>query len=199
MLTFDIISKFEHQIANYFGASYCIAVDCCTHAIELCLRLKQPNNVITIPKQTYISIPFTLIKLGLKWQWHDIFWKNYYYLTNTNIVDAAVTWKKNSYIPNTLMCISFQHKKHLCIGKGGAILTDNVEDYKQLKLMSYDGRQLNNVPWYNQNISTIGYHYYMTPELALRGIEIFEKVKDIPPKLWTYKDYPDLTKMSVFK
>ena len=34
------------------------------------------------------------------------------------------------------------------------------------------------VPWGEQDISMIGYHYYMTPETAKRGLEVFEEVKD---------------------
>ena len=37
-MSFDIINKFESKVAKYFGAKYGIAVDCCTHGIELCLR-----------------------------------------------------------------------------------------------------------------------------------------------------------------
>ena len=44
---------------------------------------------------------------------------------NTNIIDAAVYWKENCYIPNSFMCLSFQFQKHLNIGKGGMILTDD--------------------------------------------------------------------------
>ena len=50
----------------------------------------------------------------------------------------------------------------------------------------------------NQNISSIGYHYYMTPENAEIGISIYNNKFDMTPKLWTYKDYPDLSKMNVF-
>ena len=32
------VENFEKTIADYFNAPYAIATDCCTHAIELCLR-----------------------------------------------------------------------------------------------------------------------------------------------------------------
>ena len=38
------------------------------------------------------------------------------------------------------MCLSFQYQKHLSLGRGGMILTDNFDDKKILKEMSYDGR-----------------------------------------------------------
>ncbi|SVB80901.1 uncharacterized protein METZ01_LOCUS233755, partial [marine metagenome] len=46
-------------------------------------------------------------KLGIDWDWKEEDWVNYYYLGGTNIIDAAVLWKENSYIPDTFMCLSF--------------------------------------------------------------------------------------------
>ena len=193
---FQNIFEFENKIAEFFGSPYAVATDCCTHAIELCLRYKKCNNV-SIPEHTYISIPFTAIKLNLQWTWKTENWKNYYYIGNTNIIDAAVLWERDSYIPNTFMCLSFQHKKHLSLGRGGAILLQNKEDYDILKKMSYDGRS-GDLPWTKQNIDTIGYHYYMTPETAILGIEKFEIIKNISPKIWNHLEYPHLPSMSIF-
>ena len=54
-------------------------------------------------------------------------------------------------------------------------------------------------PWSEQDITTIGYHYYMTPETAILGSHRFEEVKDKPAKIWSYLNYPHLPSMSVFK
>lgn len=194
---FETIEKFEDTISHYFGAKYGVAVDCCTHALELCLRYKNIKKT-SCPNKTYISVPFTLIKLGIDWQFHQESWRDFYFLKGTEIIDAAVLWSENSYIPYTFMCISFQYKKHLNLGRGGMILTDNVEAHRTLKKMSYDGR-LPNIPWAEQNIDTVGYHYYMTPETAELGLEKFKMVKNRKPKNWSHEDYPDLTQMKVFK
>ena len=45
---FNIVDNFEKTIADYFGAPYAVSTDCCTHAIELCLRYKN------IKKATHI-------------------------------------------------------------------------------------------------------------------------------------------------
>lgn len=191
------LNKFELLIAEYFGSKYAVSTDCCTHAIELCLRLKEYNNV-TCPNHTYLSVPMTFNKLGLTWKFNRMNWEDYYYIGNTNIIDAAVLWKQNSYIPDTLMCLSFQFKKHLSLGRGGIILLDNEKDYVDLKAMVYDGRE-RDIPWADQNISKIGYHYYMTPEIAEEGIKKFNIVKNITPKKWNYLNYPNLQNMKVFK
>jgi hypothetical protein len=73
----------------------------------------------------------------------------------------------------------------------------NKEDYNILKKMSYDGRSLNQ-PWMEQDIYTIGYHYYMTPETALFGLEKLHDATESVPKYWNYLNYPNLKKMKVF-
>jgi dTDP-4-amino-4,6-dideoxygalactose transaminase len=190
------IEEFEKLISTYFNSPYGIAVDCCTHAIELCLRYTKSKSV-TSPKHTYLSIPMTYEKLGLDWKFVDDNWTEYYHIQGTNIIDAATLWKANSYVTNTFMCISFQFKKHLKLGRGGMILTDNKDAVEVLSKMRYDGRT-NNLPWAEQDIDTLGYHYYMTPETAELGIKKFYEVKDMPAKVWSYQDYPDISKMSVF-
>jgi len=196
-MSFDLVEQFENKLAEFYGSKYAVAVDCCTHALELCLRYKEVKNY-TVPKRTYISVPFLATKLGINFEWKDEIWSDYYFLGGTNIVDAAVLWKKNSYIPGTLTCVSFQFKKHLSLGRGGVILTDDKNSAEILKKMSYDGR-IPNVPWREQNISTIGYHYYMTPETAKMGLEKLPEAILKQPKKWVITDWPDLSKMEVFK
>lgn len=190
------VENFENIIKYYYNAEYAVAVDCCTHAIELCLRLLKPYTV-NCPTHTYLSVPMTFEKIGLKWSFFHQHWHDYYYIGNTNIIDASVFWKPNSYIPHTFMCLSFQYKKHLSLGRGGMILTDDKEAATILKKMSYDGRSPN-VPWAEQDIDMLGYHYYMTPETAQLGISKFDEAVKKQPKQWSFKDYPDISKMRVF-
>lgn len=194
-MSFNKITEFENKVAKFFGSPYAVAVDCCTHGVELCLRYKNTRK-ITVPKRTYISIPFLANKLNIDLEWKDEIWTNYYYITDS-IIDAAVLWRKNSYIPNTFMNISFQFKKHLALGRGGVILTDNKNASMELKKMSYDGRHPD-IPWREQNINTVGYHYYMTPETAELGLKKLDKAIDTLPKQWVVEDWPDLTQMDVF-
>jgi hypothetical protein len=195
-IDFKVVEDFENQLAAFFNAPYAIAVDGCTHAIELCLRYTGATK-ITVPKHTYLSIPFLSNKLNIDMEWKDEDWSNYYYLTE-NVIDAAVLWKRDSYVPNTFMNISFQFKKHLKLGRGGVILCDNEEAAIELKKMSYDGR-LPSIPWRNQDIETVGYHYYMTPETAQLGIDLLPEAIVTEPVKWVLNDWPDLTKLTVFK
>jgi len=195
-VNFEAVKLFEEEIAKFFGAPYAIAVDCCTHGVELSLRYTKAKSIV-VPKRTYLSIPFLAEKLNIGLTWKDENWVDYYYLTD-NVIDSAVLWKKNSYIPNTFMSVSFQFQKHLNLGRGGVILIDNKEAAIELKKMSYDGR-LPNIPWREQNISSIGYHYYMTPETAEIGLEKLDDAINRIPKQWVVSDWPDLTQMDIFK
>lgn len=193
----NLVEEFEKHVAEFYNSPYAVATDCCTHAIELCLRLIKPKTVTT-PKHTYLSVPMTFEKLQLEWNWHDTHWNDYYHIGNTNIIDAAVYWKRDGYQKGHFNCLSFQFKKHLNLGRGGMILTDDKEAAILLKKMSYDGR-LPDVPWAEQNVDMLGYHYYMTPETAQLGMQRLEEVKHKEAKQWSYLDYPDLSKMKVFE
>jgi dTDP-4-amino-4,6-dideoxygalactose transaminase len=196
IVNLNTVTEFENKIAEFFNAPYAIAVDSCTHGVELCLRYTNADS-ISVPKNTYLSIPFLSHKLNIELEWRNEDWKDYYYLTDS-VIDAAVLWKKNSYVPKTFMSLSFQYQKHLSLGRGGVILTDNYEAALQLKKMSYDGR-LPSIPWREQNIDTIGYHYYMTPETANLGLEKLENAINTEPRKWVTNDWPDLTQMDIFK
>jgi hypothetical protein len=39
----------------------------------------------------------------------------------------------------------------------------------------------------------------MTPETAELGLQKFSEAVNAKPKLWSYKDYPDLSEMKVFQ
>jgi dTDP-4-amino-4,6-dideoxygalactose transaminase len=198
-MNFNVVKEFEEKIAEFFGSPYAIAVDSCTHGIELCLRYTKEIK-INVPKRTYLSVPFLAEKIGLEREWRDEDWEDYYTLNygDKRIIDAAVLWRKNSFIPNTFMCVSFQYQKHLSLGRGGIILLDNEIDYLSLKKMSYDGR-LPNIPWRNQDIDTVGFHYYMTPETAQLGLDKLKSAIDTQPRKWVVTDWPDLTEMKIFK
>jgi dTDP-4-amino-4,6-dideoxygalactose transaminase len=195
-INFEIIDEFESKIADFFGSPFAIAVDSCTHGIELAIRYTNTKKIYC-PKRTYLSVPFLSQKLNIDLEWKDDNWVDYYYLTD-DIIDAAVLWKPNSYIPKTFMGVSFQYQKHLSLGRGGVLLLDDEMAAKQIKKMSYDGR-LPNIPWREQNIDTFGYHYYMTPETAKLGLEKFDSAVKTEPRKWTVNDWPDLTTMEIFK
>ena len=196
MTTFDKIAEFEQQLAKFTGAPYAVMTDCCTHAIELCLRYDQVKECRFTP-YTYLSIPMTMHKLGIEYQFVEErkqTWKGEYYFYGTRISDTARRLEQDMYRPGSLMCLSFGHGKPLNIGRGGAILLDDVEEYDHLRQMRYDGRDLSITPWQQQLTFRIGYHYRPTIEEAERGIELLAKYQSTEP---VYVEYPDLRKITI--
>lgn len=196
-MSWKSIHDFESLVSNWFGAKYGIAVDSCTHGIELCLRYVGVDELV-VPKRTYLSIPFLAHKLNVPLRWKDEDWREYYEIGNTGVYDAAVLWREKSYISDAFMCLSFQFQKHLSLGRGGMILFDDKNSLDTLQKIAYDGRKPG-IPWRDQNIDTLGYHYYMTPETAQKGLEKLEEAKERTPRQWVWTDWPDLREMDVFK
>ena len=102
------ITEFENRIADFYGAPHAVAVDCCTHALELVLRLKKIKS-ISIPCRSYLSIPMTAIKLGIDYHWRDEKWQDEYSVA-PDIYDSAVLWKQNSTDRTVISALVFSLK-----------------------------------------------------------------------------------------
>jgi dTDP-4-amino-4,6-dideoxygalactose transaminase len=191
-MTFDKIYEFESALALFTGAPYAVMTDCCTHAIELCLRYDNIQRV-TFPAHTYLSIPMTMHKLGITYNFNDKLWTGEYQFIGTRIWDSARLLKERMYREGQLQCLSFGFDKPLSIGRGGAILTDDVEVYDVLSQQRYDGRDLTISPWENQKIFRVGYHYKPTVEEAVKGLELLPGVDQTVK----YKEYPDLREIII--
>lgn len=199
----DMIDLFEQRLCEYTGSPYALVVDRCTNAIVLCLEyFKQKNDPYHIPNQTYMSVPMTMINYGYRVELSSIPWQGHYQIGRSNIYDYAVGFEKNMYKAGQIQCISFQQKKRLKIGKGGAILLDDHNMYKKLKRMRHDGRTthlgtsqdiIN-----NPNDILIGYHMNMTPDEAAKGLLLLNQI-DEQYQLGSYKDYPNLAVLPCFK
>lgn len=197
-MTFDDIRRFETALAEYTGAPYVIMTDCCTHALELCLRYDRVEFCAFTPF-TYLSIPMLMHKLKIQFYYEvgtPAQWVGEYKFRKTRIWDSARRLEKDMYRPGQMQCLSFGHTKPLHIGRGGAILLDDKEAYDALIKMRYDGRDLNISPWEDQKEFRVGYHYKPTPEEAVTGLALLEGIKEFPvePK---FVQYPDLRNITI--
>lgn len=192
-MTFDAILKFEQELAAYTGAPYAIMTDCCTHAIELCLRYKKVQRV-QFTAYTYLSIPMTMHKLGIEYELVPEKWIGEYRFYGTDIWDSARRLERGMYRSGQMQCLSFGHNKPLQIGHGGAILLDDYEAYDTLLQQRYDGRNLNFSPWQAQQTFLVGYHYRPTIEDAQLGLIKLRDVDEEPK----YHQYPDLRDITIF-
>jgi dTDP-4-amino-4,6-dideoxygalactose transaminase len=193
MSAFDPIYKFEQALGELTGAPFVVMTDCCTHALELCLRYVSPYKVVRLPAHTYISVPMMLRKLDIDYIFEDLEWVGEYQIKETNVWDSARLLQLGMYRKGQMQCLSFGHSKPLDIGRGGAILLDNQQAYETLIRQRSDGRDLKITPWESQKIFELGYHYRPTIEEAVRALELLPSV-DQKPK---YFKYPDLREIII--
>jgi dTDP-4-amino-4,6-dideoxygalactose transaminase len=95
------------------------------------------------------------------------------------------------------MGLSFHIKKQLGIGKGGMILTDDEVAAKWFKKARYEGRS---EKFYKEdNIETIGWNMYMTPQEAAHGLCLLQNYPENNIDLNEINGYRDLTDFHIFK
>ena len=166
----NVIRQFEKTIAKHCGAPYGIAVESCTAALMLsCIYLKVGE--VTIPNKTYYSVPMTINHAGGWVKYKDFKWRGAYQLKPYPIIDSAMRFRKDMYREGQFQCMSFQYSKHLPIGRGGMILTDDKKAAQWFRVMRNDGRR--EVPKSKDRVTTMSYNFMMTPEQAARGLSLY--------------------------
>ena len=224
----DFVDMFEQLLAEYTGFKYAVTTDCCSNAIMLAMEIQLQDNIpgftkdsiILFPPRTYMSVPMTLINHGWnkidflpQYTWADkyeLMWAENMFSSSqdsTHVFDAATDLHKDmftDYSNEDLVCISFQQKKRLALGRGGAILLNDQNKYEKLKRMRYDGRnpkicdndEITNTP----DDIILGYHCYMEPDKAARGILLLNQLENMTkyaPKCCF--NYADISKLPCFK
>lgn len=195
---FQAILDFEAAICAYTGAPYCITTDCCTHAIEIAFRLKPTNETVKIPARTYLSVPMTMHKLGINYEFVDEAWHGSYQFKGTSIYDYARKFEQGMYVSGSIQCVSFGFTKPLQIGLGGCILTDDEQFYKDASQMRYDGRDIHGYsPWATQKKFKVGYHYYLRPEECIIGLNLLE-ANQFTKQTESLHNYPDCREIQIY-
>lgn len=197
---YKIVRMFEEEIASYTGAPYAVSVDSCTNALFLTCKYLNVNQV-TIPSKTYLSVPMSIMHAGGEVIFDKSIktnhWVGIYDLKPYPIYDAAKRLTSNMYIPGSYMCLSFHIKKHLGIGKGGMILTDNKEAVDWFKKARYEGRS---EKYYKEDsVESLGWNMYMTPQEAAQGLCLLQNYPENNHDLVENNGYRDLTEFPIFK
>ena len=197
---FKIVQMFEEEVAEYTGAPYAVSVDSCTNALFLVCKYLQVKEV-TIPSQTYLSVPMSIIQSGgeviFDKSAYANHWSGLYQLKPYPIYDSAKRLTSNMYIPDSFMCLSFHIKKSLGIGKGGMILTSDKEAVEWFKKARYEGRS---EKFYKEdNIQSMGWNMYMTPQEAAHGLCLMQNYPENTEDISEINGYRDLTEFDFFK
>lgn len=195
---YKIVKMFEEEVAEYTGAPYAVSVDNCTNALFLCFKyLNISGKEVIVPKKTYLSVPQSVIHAGGIPVFKDIKWSGLYRLEPFPVYDSAKRFTSDMYIPGNFMCLSFHIKKLLSLGKGGMILTDNKEAVDWLVKARYEGR--GQVNYKDDDITSLGWNMYMTPQQASHGLALMQNYPLHVPDLGEHEGYRDLTDFTVFK
>jgi len=201
-----MVTMFEEEMADYTGAPYALAIDNCTDALFLCcMYLKTVGLLpkeITIPSRTYLSVPQSIIQSGAE----VVFdkreetnnWFGMYQLKPTPIYDSAKRLRRNMYIPETYLCLSFNIKKPLTIGKGGMILTDDTNMVPWIKRARYEGRNPD-VYYKTDDLTFCGWNMYMEPLSAARGLALMAHYDFDGRDVDEPNGYRELTEFTLFK
>lgn len=166
----NVIRQFERVIAKHCNAPYAVAVESCSAALFLCCLYLKVGEV-TIPRKTYFSVPFGIIHAGGSVRFDNRKWRGAYRLEPYPIVDSAMRFRRNMYRPWEFQCLSFQYSKHIPIGRGGMILTDDKKAARWFRVMRNDGRR--EIPKEKDRVRLMGWNMMMTPEQAARGLSLF--------------------------
>ena len=192
----ESVRNFEQELATFTSAPYVVTTDCCTHAIELCFRLLQIKTC-RFSAHTYISVPMTMKLLGVDYEFSMTPWRDEYQFLGTPVWDSARCLKPNMYRRGQYQCLSFGHTKPLDNVRGGAILLDNEEHYKQLKSMSYDGRDSSYNNMKDQKVFKQGFHYMMRYEECESASKLLDAYITTGKFEHEYKPYSDISDLEL--
>lgn len=192
----EIIDIFEKKVAEFAGAKYAVAIDSCSNALFLTLKYLKASGTITIPKQTYVSVPMQIKHAGCNVAFEDLNWSGVYQLKPYPIWDGATRWTQGMY-QGGYHVVSFQFKKRVPIGRGGMILTDDPEAFQWFKKASHDGRDPS-IAYTENKFDMLGWHFNMIPEDAARGINLMHHTASVNEDSATNNSYTDLSQCEAF-
>jgi hypothetical protein len=157
----------------------------------------RPTPVVTIPSRTYVGVPMSIINAGAEVAFKDEEWLGLYQLKPLPLWDSARYFTSGMYVPGQMQCVSFHATKILGDTQGGAILFDDMHADPWLRRMRFDGRS-EGVPPNKDCFTEIGYHCYMSPDVAAR---LLHKLSVLPEynRPLDNDDYPDLSAFEVFR
>jgi len=200
----QVTAEFEQAISDYTGAPYVVAVDNCSNALFLALKYDNiKGRVISIPSHTYPSVPCEIIHAGgiVNFLKSISTLRGAYRLDGSNVIDSSLRFTSDMYMPGTYQCLSFTGPyKHLKLGKGGAILTDNETAYKWFKKARFSGR--NECSYHDDKFDIAGWNFYMNPIISTLGLLLMKQFYNLDGSKKVMEDielpYPDLSLHKIY-
>ena len=203
MSAFKVVEQFERALGRYTGAPQVVTTDSCTNALMLAMawcRERDPVDVafVYVPRHTYVGVVHAARNAGYEVKFDDKEWHEAYALDPLPVVDAAKVlepgmfdeWRDPRRSP-WMVCVSFHVAKRLPLGRGGAVLLDDPGAADWLRRARFDGRTAGETGGSATRVTSPGWHCYLTPPEAARGLWLLEQFLDAAePSSW--RAYPDL-------
>ena len=202
----QVTREFEKELEKYTGAPHAIALDNCSNAIFLSLMYDGVKGLdVYIPARTYMSVPCEIIHAGGNVKFLPVEGETItgaYRLSPTRVIDSALRFTHNMYVPDSFMCVSFTGPyKHLKLGKGGAILTDDDKAAEWFRRARFSGRRA--ISYHEDTFDMLGWNFWMMPDVAARGLHMMTQFYDLDGNPKENQDltlpYPDLSKHEAYK
>lgn len=167
---------------------------------------------ISIPKRTYVGVPMSIIHAGGRPTFRDEDWYGAYLLDPLPIWDSARRFRRGMYnspswsqlgnddapwLGGEMVCLSFHWSKVLGIQQGGAILHADKHADAWLRKARFDGRT-EGLAAHQSVYDVIGYHAYLSPEVAAAGLMRLSIIDPYAPDL-PKSDYIDLSQLEIFR
>lgn len=173
-----VTQLFETELCAYTGAPFAVAVNSCTAALRLCfdwLHYTRGVQQLSIPRRTYVSVPWQALQAGHAVGYHDSQWSKWYAIGGSYIIDGAHWFERDMCrsVPGHPVCVSFHAQKPLGLEQGGAILHDDREADSFYRLARFDGRT-EGVPVAQDTFEIpvrYRHHCYMNPSTAALGMQ----------------------------
>jgi dTDP-4-amino-4,6-dideoxygalactose transaminase len=201
----EVTRAFEAELCRYTGAPHAVALDNCTSALFLALmREGVAGKTISIPARTYMSVPCVIIQAGGQVRFLPVDGRTItgqYRLEGTRVIDSALSFTAGMYIPGTFMCLSFTGPyKHLKLGKGGAILTDDPDADAWFRRARFSGRR--EMSYHDDTFDMLGWNFWMPPQIAALGLHLMPQFWHLDGTPKHNEDltlpYPDLSRFPVY-
>lgn len=196
------VDNFEKALCEYTGAPYAVALSSCSAALLLAVRwcdrhyIPRPQQGVSIPRRTYISVPMAIIHAGCFPTWRDEDWRGVYRLKPFQVWDCALRFTGGMYRAGQFQCVSFAAAKILGLEQGGAILCDDPTADLWFRRMRFDGRTPG-VEVADDDISLFGYHFPMLPSTAAA---LTLRLHHLPRhNADQVREYPDISGKAAFR
>ena len=227
MNPYSVVRDFEKAVGEYTGAPHVVAVNSCSAALLLAVAYHIQRSrwlameadrlaywerpQVEIPNRTYLSVPMSILHAGGRPTFRDEEWQAAYRLAPLPVWDSARWFTTGLYkviqmkqqaghqdaLGGPMVCTSHHWSKTLGIQQGGCILLDDPVADAWLRRARFDGRTEGVAPK-DDNITQVGWHCYLSPEVAAEGLVRLHFLRKHNAPL-PNDEYPDLSQLEIFR